>query len=465
MRKNTRSNATPSNKEGSSQRNTWKYSLSSTLPKLVTISDDIKKTHEKVSLSIMDLSHDGRGVAKHDGKIVFVAGALPTETVTARLQHSKKNFAEARLIAVTEASTHRVIADCPHYGQCGGCQLQHLAYTQQLVEKQKHLVNTLAQKNLGLFTPLSPILAEELHYRRRAKFVLNDHRLCFRSLGGKKQEAIEQCLLLEPLLNQLLQKLTQAFAHKNLSTHSVFELEMIAFDQIVVVIKVGRHWTDAQQLKWQNWLAQASVHSLVVQTADQNIVHCLNNSAESLLTETVNNLPLSVSWDSFVQANRAVNQQMVQQALAWLAPNPQTKVLDLFCGIGNFSFALAQISDQVLGIENNLASLQVAKQTIQRLGIHNVSFLSADLFDTKTQLPAGYDALLLDPPWDGADHVCQKLKQRKDIQRIVYVSCHLGSLQRDLVTLTQAGFKIIQIGLVDQFPQTYHIESMVLLSR
>lgn len=465
MRKNPRSTSALTQKE-SSQRNTWKYNLSSQLPKLVAVSDDSKKTKEKLSLSIIDLSHDGRGVAKREGKIIFVAGALPNETVTAQLQESKKNFAEAKLLTIEQASEHRVTADCPHYGRCGGCQLQHLSYTQQVIEKQQQLVKTLVQKNLGLFTPLAPIVATGLHYRRRAKFVLNHHHLCFRSLGGKTQEIIKSCLLLEPSLDQLLQNLTHAFEQKNLSTNAVFELEMTLFDQLVVVIKVGRHWTEAQQLKWQHWLTQQAVHLLVIQTADhQNHTYYLTDTAETQLTETVNHIPLSVTWDSFVQANRVVNQQMVQQAIDWLAPNAHTKVLDLFCGIGNFSFALATMSAEVLGIENNLASLQVAKQTAQGLATNKVSFLSADLFDSNTQLPAGYDALLLDPPRDGADQVCQKLKRHKEIQRIVYVSCHLGSLQRDLVTLTQAGFKIIQIGLVDQFPQTYHIESMVLLSR
>mgnify|MGYP001810413809 CR=1 FL=1 len=440
----------------------------SSLPKLVEPPDSNQKQRlGSLELQITDLSHDGRGITKlDDGKVVFVSGALPSETVVAKIRQHKQNFAEATLVKLITTSKERVTPICNNAGRCGGCQLQHLSYSGQVNAKQQQFKQALERKKIATSDIVAPILSTPFHYRRRARWVLNaQHQLCFRSLGGKEQIAISDCALLELELNQLIKNIQLAITQKQLSANAMIELELIAFDQRVIVIKVTRHWHDAQQQKWQHWLIEQGIDLLVVQQADQSTVIALSSTLETELTEQVNQDKLSVSWNSFVQANRLINQQMVHQAIDWLMPTKETKILDLFCGIGNFSFALAQTGAEVLGIENNPASLYVAKQTAQRLILKNIQFLSADLFDSNTQLPTGYQSILLDPPWDGADQVCQKLKKRKDIQRILYISCHQGSLIRDLETLTSAGFKIIKTGLIDQFPQTYHIESMTLLMR
>lgn len=445
-------------------RVSWRHQTPS-LPKIVDIVADAFTTPTKKSrltLTIEDLSHDGRGVAKHDGQVIFVANTLPSEEVTVDVLQTKKNFLEGRLRTIITPAPERVVPPCPHYGQCGGCQFQHLSYQGQISAKQKQFLQGFSRQGLTIAHVSTPLLSAPFHYRRRAKFVMNSaQQLCFRSLGGKEQIMVEQCLLLEPELNQTLQDLQNALTRKQLSGKHVKEVELIAFDGIVVVLTVARHWSETQQEQWQTWLQEHAITQWVVKTPEQTVT----SETLTALSEQVNALSLSVSWESFVQANRKINQAMVQQAVDWLSVTQEDRVLDLFCGIGNFSFALAQTGAEVLGLENNGASLRTAKQTAQQLNLGRVQFLSVDLFDEQTQIPKGYNAVLLDPPFDGADLVCRKIKKNKDIQKVIYISCHQGSLMRDLSTLISAGFKIVQGGMIDQFPQTYHIESMVLLER
>ena len=394
----------------------------------------------KIEIEITGLTHDGRGVGVFEGKKVFVSGALPEERVRARVVRREAKFDEAELIEILQASPERVTPLCPHYGECGGCQLQHLSVEGQRYWKQHNFIQALlAAAPSKKCEVVEPLFAESYSYRRRAKWVLardaedKQQKLGFRRLHSQRLVAIDSCPVLNAPMNEALAEIRP---------------ELLP-------------------------LASRKERALVETAADNGVVW--HSEAEDLPLPEVSDRPfyalegLKIGFQpgGFIQVNAAVNQQMVRQALDWLTGSQ--KVLDLFCGVGNFTLPLAKQAKTVVGVEGLKPLVEQAVSNAEMNGLSNVQFAQADLFgEDFVQSPwfkkQRYDAVLLDPGRPGAKQVCEVLGQLQP-QKVVYVSCHVATLIRDVKLLAAQGYELVKAGMVDMFPQTYHTEAMVLLEK
>lgn len=428
------------------------------------LNSNAETTSKLVRLSIHDMTHDGRGVAKLDGKTVFVTGALMDEVVDAQIVHQKSQYFEAKSVSVIEPSQHRIVPACAHFSVCGGCQLQHLSVDNQVAFKQNQLVRSLVKAGINTDKTEwhSPLTGEAWQYRRRARWALNRQgELCFRSVGGKYLVAIQACPQLSNPLSHFFNKLRAALTH--LPRNGIEEIECLAIGDLVLVLHTNQLWRDHQLSHWRNWCDKEGVSGLGLQTAERG--KPLNLIKPTHLHYSLNELAFSFSPDQFVQTHANVNQQMVSLAKDWLAAGADDQVLELFCGMGNFSLPIAQSAGSLLGLELNEQSVVTAKANAVANGVENTTFAQVDLFAPDWRPPANLAHVLLDPPWDGAQVVCERVAKQKSIKRVVYVSCHPATMTRDMAVLQKAGFKLSKMALIDQFPQSYHVEAIALLVR
>lgn len=385
-------------------------------------------------LTITDLSHDGRGIGHHQGKTLFVDNALPGETVQVTLSKTHKHYDEANLKNIVQPSADRVSPFCAVYATCGGCQLQHFAINAQRNWKQTQFMDALAQQiNLKKCTVLPALQGEDKGYRRRAKLVVGkcktnkQPQVGFKQPQSDKLVDITHCPILRPELNDAL-----AQARPEL-------------------------------------LAQASraLKELPIVVANEGVFGL--SPSQQQPSYTLNQLKLNFQADGFIQVNETLNQQMVAQAIDWLKLEPHHQVLDLFCGMGNFSLPIAQTCQSVVGIEGEANLVQLATHNAHQNGLTNAHFFKANLFDADHQLSEWfhkkhYHRILLDPGRLGAKTVCELLP-KLNAEIIVYVSCHTATLIRDLALLQKAGYQVTQAGMIDMFPHTTHSEAMVQLTK
>lgn len=424
-------------------------------------------------------SHDGRGLTSVAGKTMFIQGALPGERVSARLVADHPRFIEARVDQVIHAVDERVAPPCPHYDACGGCQLQHVAPATQLGLKQQALIQQL--HHWGKVTPrqiLPAVSGGDRDYRVRARLGVwyeNDGRvsLGFRQQNSKTIAAITNCLVLVPELNALISPLHHWLEHLR-SAKAITHIELVrGNDKAVVILRHIKKLAD-QDLHELTTLSQHySCEVLLEPNGNQGLTDLAGKPVDPRLEYSVATLPLAYHPQDFTQVNPRVNEQMVTQAQALLNLQPQDRVLDLFCGIGNFTLPIATACREVVGVEAIEPMVMRGRENASRLGITNAKFIAANLADmTHTQWQQlagedGIDAILLDPPRDGAKEVVTTIKHwvqagQLSPKRIVYVSCNPATLARDAAILAEAGYQLDAAGILDMFPHTSHVESMAL---
>ncbi len=428
---------------------------------------------------ILDLSHDGRGVARREGeggKVTFVAGALPGETVMAEQTGKSRHFDEARTVEVLAASPHRVQPRCPHFGVCAGCVLQHLDEGQQIVAKQQVLMDNLTR--IGHVSPgavLPPLVGDNWGYRRKGRFSVRRVEKKDKTLVGFREQDprfvadLSQCLTVIPEIGTRVAALS-AFIEGLDGKRDIPQIEFIGGDAaIALTVRHLQPLSDADRRAWQAF-GQQHGFAIYLQPGGLESVHPL---------WPAEGVPLSFAlpqWDvelafrplDFIQVNAKLNQQMIAHALALLDAQPDERVLDLFCGLGNFTLPLARTVREVVGVEGEAGLVARAKENAQRNGLDNAQFFAADLTQDQRGAPwmrQGFDKLLLDPPRSGAIDVLQQLPL-KQFKRIVYVSCHPGSLARDAGYLVnEQGFTLVAAGAMDMFPHTAHVESIAVFEK
>ncbi|WP_350431454.1 23S rRNA (uracil(1939)-C(5))-methyltransferase RlmD [Shewanella sp. H8] len=437
-----------------------------------------KQLSAKLSLSVTQLDHLGAGIAQHQGKVVFIPGVLPGETATVQFVEQKKSYAKAKLIAIDLASADRVKPLCPHYHQCGGCDLQHMDINAQRDHKQATLVDLISKLSsaeaIEADMIAKPIVGDAWHYRRRARlatlFDKNTRRLQlgFRAGNSNKIVSIEQCPVLADSLSALITPLAVNLNQLKAKS-SLGHVELTQADNgnfaVLRVTKV----LPASDIRWLTGFAEKhQLHFLLQDDEGQltQLYPLLQTDGEVTLPYyhlAQESVRCSFTPGNFVQINEVINQAMVDQAIKWLDPQAGERILDLFCGVGNFSLPLALKSAEVIAVEGVPEMVQQAKQNAVDNQLDNVSFYHADLSaDLSTQTWLGkIDKLLLDPARAGAFESLQWL-QKMQPKKVVYVSCNPASLARDSSVLLANGYQITQVGLVDMFPQTHHIEAMVL---
>lgn len=428
-----------------------------------------------LELDITGLSHDGRGVAHHEGKAVFVRGALAGERVAAHITQRHRHYDDAQVDAVLSASADRVEPRCPHFGLCGGCALQHLAPAAQIAAKQRVLAENF--ERIGHVTPkrwLEPLTSAVWGYRRKGRLSVKyvDKKgkalVGFREENGRYVADLSRCEVLTPAVGERIEALAQLVGSLQ-GVREIPQIEIAAGDDTTALI--FRHLQPLSDGDRAALSAFGQAHGLAIylQPGGNDSVHPLWPEQPRLAFRiAAADVELEFRPLDFIQVNSAMNEAMIGHALGLLDPQPSDRVLDLFCGLGNFTFPLARRSAHVVGVEGEHGLVQRAKENAGRNGIANVEYHVANLLEDQRDTPWArqrFDKILLDPPRSGAAAVFDYLP-KKGCERIVYVSCHPASLARDAgILVDKHGFKLKAAGVMDMFPHTAHVESIALFER
>jgi 23S rRNA (uracil1939-C5)-methyltransferase len=432
-----------------------------------------------VELAVESMGHDGRGIAHREGKIVFVDGALPGERVKAEITFVHKRYDEAKVLELYEASPDRVTPPCAHYGVCGGCSMQHMAPAAQIAYKQGVLAEQL--KHFGGVEPetwLPPLTDPEPAYRRKArlgvKYVLKKESLLvgFREKKASFLADIERCEVLDTRIGASITALRTLIGGLEKFDH-IPQIEVAAGDDEVAL--VFRHMVDlpaGDVAKLSSFCAERS-WQLYLQPAGNDSVHRVWPPSQGAENDRLSyalpafDLNLRFHPMDFTQVNAGINKRMVSLALDLLDPGKDDRVLDLFCGLGNFTLPLARRAGQVVGVEGVDTMVQRGYENARHNGLGNVDFYAQDLtqdFSAQPWASAGFDLVLIDPPRTGALEVVRYLP-RFGARRLVYVSCKPDTLARDAGELAKAGYKLMKAGVMDMFTHTAHVESIAVFDR
>ncbi|MFY2764531.1 23S rRNA (uracil(1939)-C(5))-methyltransferase RlmD [Arenimonas sp. MALMAid1274] len=433
------------------------------------------KIHQVFELAIDGMTHDGRGVGRREGKAVFVSGALPGETVRVEQTGRNRSFDEGRTLEVLQASPQRVEPRCPHFGTCAGCVLQHLEAPGQIAAKHGVLQDSL--QRLGHVTPervLEPLVDAAWGYRRKGRFSVRYVEkkgkvvVGFRESNPRFVADLTQCHTVVPEIGQRIPALADLVDSLD-GRRTLPQIEFIAGDEGVALVFRHLEPLSAADVERLRAFACDTGFAVFLQPGGLDTVHALWPE-QMPLSFSLGGLGLSLAFRplDFIQVNAGLNDKMIARALELLDPQPQDRVLDLFCGLGNFTLPLAQRAGQVVGVEGDAGLVERARANAIRNGLGNVAFHAADLpkdLSGEPWMRDGFDKLLLDPPRAGAAEVLAQLPL-EGIRRIVYVSCHPGSLARDAGFLVrERGYALKAAGAMDMFPQTAHVESIALFEK
>ncbi len=435
------------------------------------------------------LSHEGRGVAHYgdqpghnpdkQGKTVFVAFGLPGETVTAKVVETNKRFEEADAVTVVNPSVDRVAPVCPHFGVCGGCSLQHLAVDAQVLFKQAMLAEQFA--HFGGLAPeqwAPPLRNDRVDYRRKARLGVRHVPQKGRTLLGFRERRsaylaeLSVCKVLDAQVGARIEAMRDVLSALEVR-EQIPQIEIaIGDDAVAIVVRHMVPMPAADQhrlldfcgaLGWQLYLQPGgydTVHRLDAPEAPHRLHYELPDFG----------VRFGFSPLDFTQVNSGINRQMVRQAVDWLDVQAGERVLDLFCGLGNFSLPLARRvgpTGAVVAVEGSTEMVERGHENAAVNGLANVHFYAQDLTEDFSMQPwaaQGFDALLIDPPRSGAEAVMHYLP-RFGARRLVYVSCNPATLARDAGILAQNGYTMKKAGVMDMFTHTGHVESMALFEK
>lgn len=429
------------------------------------------KLEEKpTQLVVNSINHEGKGIARVDNKVCFVEGALAGETVLAKMTQNKAKLNRYQTIKVLNPSEHRAAPFCQHYSSCGGCNLQHLAENQQVIEKQS-AVSQLFKKfaACGQLPWQTPLQASGKAYRRSGRIAAiysnqdKQLKLGFRRKQSKQIVKIDTCPVIVDTFQNVFTWLNQTL-NKLSNPKAISHVQLCSVESGAYIVL--RH-TQALSQKDRKWL-ETSVRETTWQLVYEGATGEFSGDFEAPWYRLDNyQLELGFAFNNFIQVNTEINQQMIAQALDWLELVGNESVLDLFCGVGNFSLPLATKVKQVVGIEGEASAIAHAKQNATRNQIDNCEFYCQDLTEQLARqnwFKAHYDILLLDPSRTGAQAILQQLPLTS-FAKILYVSCDPVTLARDSAEIIAAGFSIRKVNLMNMFPHTSHIETMVLFTK
>ncbi|MDK4683810.1 23S rRNA (uracil(1939)-C(5))-methyltransferase RlmD [Kingella negevensis] len=423
---------------------------------------------------IINIDYEGRGVARLDGKTVFIHNALPLETAEIQITKDKGSFAEAEATQILQASEYRREPSCPHYGKCGGCALQHLEFSAQVAMKQRIFEEQL--QRIGKVQPenlLPPIYGAKWHYRSRTRlsiFVDKQGRvnIGYQAKRSKRIVPISQCAVLPEHVSGSLKTIRDGLQqiHEAAPKVRLESVEISVGDEITVLNIIADKSLPENvlaqfsgSLKMGNW----QIWQQIGKRAAQAVAPKNAPELSYRLPEFGLRMPFRVG--DFTQINLPMNEVMVSRALRLLQPQAHERIADLFCGLGNFTLPIARSGAQVVGIEGADFLTKRAMNNAKANGLANIEFSTADLFDTTPQTieRLGYfDKMLLDPPRAGAYAVVQALHAPFLPKRIVYVSCNPATFARDATVLVEKGYRFREAGVMNLFPHTAHIEAVAV---
>ena len=420
-------------------------------------------------------THDGRGIVDGEGKKVFVAGALSGERVRFQRRKVRRNFDEAELLEVLEPSAERVEPRCAVFGRCGGCALQHISPESQRDIKFQALRDNLSR--IGQVEPdewLAPMTGPEWHYRRRARLAVKDVPGKGRVLVGFRERHapfitdMHRCEVLAEPLPALIDPLSELIAGLSIRAR-LPQIEVAVADNGIALVFRVLDPPSTDDIERLRAFGEAHELRIFLQPGGLDSVEELDGHRGPLLYTLPDfDVEIALAYATDDNVTGEINRRMVSSAIDWLDPQDGDRILDLFCGIGNFSLPLARRASAVLGIEGEASLVARARENASRNGLDNVEFACVDLSKidgSESWLKAGCDRLLLDPARSGAREVVDRI-QVLDPDRIVYVSCHPGTLARDAgILVNEKGYRLLAAGILDMFPHTAHVESIAIFGK
>lgn len=432
---------------------------------------------QEKDIFVQGLSHDGRGIALVKQKKTFIQDALPMEKVTIEMTKQYRTYNEAESVHILEPSPLRVSPPCPHFGICGGCNLQHMNDDAQIALKQQTLLEQL--KHFGHITPdaiIPPLTASTLGYRRKArlgvKFVIKKDKLLvgFREKKSRYLADLNQCVVLHPKVGNRLSCL-QALVRSLDAYQAIAQIEVaIGDEQIALVFRHLEPLSTDDKEKLSKFGEVEKIDIYLQPNPPLPIIKIYPINTISRLSYSLPEEELTYLFHplDFTQINLELNRLMVKQALDLLRLKHSDTVLDLFCGIGNFTLPIAKRVQQVIGIEGSQEMVERAQENAQYNKINNVTYYAANLAEPLASAPwinQQYDKILLDPPRVGAKELLPYLK-RLSAQTICYISCNPATLARDAGELVhQYGYRLQLAGIMNMFPHTAHIEAMAIFEK
>jgi 23S rRNA (uracil1939-C5)-methyltransferase len=436
-----------------------------------------RRRHGPETARIGSVAHDGRGIAAIDGKKIFIAGALAGENVRFQRRKSRRNFDEAELLEVLEASTERIDPRCAAYGRCGGCSLQHVADEQQRQIKAQTLRDNL--ERIGKVSPgrwLDAITGASWNYRRRARLAVKDVHAKGRVLVGFRERHapyitdMHRCEVLAAPVDGLIDPLSELISGLSLRARLPQIEVAVADNGVALVFRVLDMPSDNDALLLCAFGEKYGLRVYLQPGGLDSITLLYPESVAESLYYDLPEFDVRILFDAvgFVQVNSDINRRMVGRAIELLDPGPDDRVLDLYCGIGNFSLPLARRAGTVLGVEGEAMLVKAASSNARLNDISNASFRQADLSavdGSEAWLCEGWDLVLLDPARSGAQAVVECIEKIAP-RRIVYVSCHPGTLARDAgILVQQKAYRCEAAGIIDMFPHTTHVESIAVFNK
>ncbi len=421
-------------------------------------------------VTITGVAEGGKGVARIDGKTVFVKGAMVGEVVMIEFIKRRPSYDDARVTEVMESSQYRQSPPCEFFSNCGGCSLQHQTSAGQIIDKQSILLDQLT--HIGKVTPeavAEPLQGQAWGYRGKARLGVRYVKAKQRVLVGfreKQQRGIaemDSCQVLDSRVSALLSPLATMIEQLAVR-EEIPQIEVAVDDSVVVLIIRHMELLTSEDRQVIRSFGDQHQARIMLQPAGLDSVHPLPPDSADPLSYQLPDYQLTIEFYplQFTQVNNEMNRQMIAQALCWLDVNGDDRIADLFCGVGNFTLPLARHAAQVVGVEGEAELVKQATRNATLNNISNVEFRVEDLFEEIGSSLGHFDKLLLDPPRSGAQLICENI-ERFQASRIVYVSCNPATLARDAAVLVgRKGYRLVRTGVIDMFPHTSHVESMAL---
>jgi 23S rRNA (uracil1939-C5)-methyltransferase len=436
----------------------------------------VVKLQQQAVVTITTLSHDGRGIAQQEGKTIFVERALPGEQVEIEFYKRKSRYDEARTTRLLTSAPHRQDPQCPHFSICGGCSLQHMDGPTQIAHKQAILLELL--QHVGQVAPnrvLPAVTGLSYGYRRKARlgvrYVNKKEKLLigFREKQGRYLADIEICYVLDESVGQKI-PILRDFLVQLKTFQQIPQLEIAVGDDAAAIII--RHLVPLPEsdIELIQEFAKSEGFHIYLQPGGPATAHLIYPTLTKPRLSyrlTAYDLEMLFHPTDFTQINREINEKMIQLAIELLAPTPQDNLLDLFCGIGNFSLPFARYCEKVLGVEGCQEMVLRGYENATHNQINNVDFECRNLAEINANdhwIKSNFTKALLDPPRVGAFEILPLLVN-SNISQILYVSCNPATLARDAGYLCQHGFMLETVGVLDMFPHTSHVESIALFKR
>jgi 23S rRNA (uracil1939-C5)-methyltransferase len=426
--------------------------------------------------AIESLSHEGRGIAHINGKTTFIDGGLPGERVLFQYTRTRTRMDEGKTVEILEPSASRVIPRCAHFGVCGGCSLQHLDPAAQLEHKQAVLLEQL--RHVGKVEPkeiLLPLTGPVWAYRHRARLGVKHVPKKGGVLVGFREKAspfiadITQCEVLHPAVGLRLKELRTLIETLSIR-EQVPQIEVAIGDAQVALVLRHLAPFSAEDLTQIKRFAETHTIQFYSQSGGLDTITpiWLDPAPPLYYDLPANQIRIEFGPSDFTQVNQTINREMVPRVIDLLRLEKHERVLDLFCGLGNFSLPLARRAAFVTGVEGDTDLVKRAQINAEKNGITNVTFIAADLLDQEHHpefLQQSFDKVLLDPPRTGAIEIIRRLDLLRT-KRVVYVSCNPATLARDASALVhEHGFRLLQTGVMDMFPHTTHVEALAIFER